>query len=106
MCTVHRPTAPRALSSAVSEYLDDPAYLRLSRQPPSPAPSEGMTPGPGSGGRKATHLVQQAPVAHRCVQILGRFSLEKQAWSNAHVAGHEVPEHRTYPTRTQPSGKG
>ena len=27
---------PRALSNAVSEYLDDPAYLRLSRQPPTP----------------------------------------------------------------------
>ena len=57
-------------------------------------------------GREATHLVQQATVTHRCVQVLGRFSLEKQAWSNAHVAGHEVPEHRTYSTRTQSSCEG
>ena len=40
---------PRALSHAVAEYLDDPAHLRLSRQPP-PSPREA----PASAGRGLT----------------------------------------------------
>lgn len=40
---------PRALSSAVSEYLDDPAYLRLSRAPASPrGPDGALTAAGGS----------------------------------------------------------
>ena len=40
---------PRALSHAVSEYLDDPAHLRLSRQPPSASVSVASAQGPGNG---------------------------------------------------------
>ena len=55
---------PRALSSAVSEYLDDPAYMRLSRAPPaSPRPSD-FSP-PGNGGPLSARSLQRSSSAPR-----------------------------------------
>ena len=90
---------PRALSSAVSEYLDDPAYLRLSRNPPTPRqsldPSE-ATPGAGygngNGGMRRSASVPQhsrMPTASPGGEEVFSSFLERQ---QAHLQRKRVAE--------------
>ena len=90
---------PRALSSAVSESLDDPAYLRLSRNPPTPRqsldPSE-ATPGAGygnaNGGMRRSASVPQhsrMPTASPGGEEVFSSFLERQ---QAHLQRKRVAE--------------